>query len=397
MRVAVVTQYFPTSVQPWAGHTAYQTVRLLAQKCDLKVFYPEAVYPSWLTPASGRRAAIDRGWNPDGARVEYIPYPVLPVVSRSLNGFAMSRALLPAVRQFQPDVIFNYVVYPDGYAAVRIARALAVPVVLTAIGSDLNRIPDPLCGVWTRRALRAADGVLTVSHDLARTAVQMGARAETTEARLNGCDTLVFFPQDRGAARAALGIGAEEELILYVGRLDVRKGLVELIEAVAALRQTRPEVTAYVVGDGPDRPLLAEAIARVGAEEVVRLVPSRPTAEVARWMGAANLITLPSYMEGCPNVVIEALSSGRPVVATHVGGIPELMDERSGRLVPAKDVAALRAGLDEVLREKWDAEEIASRHSRSWGEFAAEVFGVLEKTVARYTPPFRRSESTSNK
>jgi glycosyltransferase involved in cell wall biosynthesis len=178
-------------------------------------------------------------------------------------------------------------------------------------------------------------------------------------------------------------VAAEDEVILYVGRLDVRKGLVELIEAAAGLRQRRPGVRAYLVGDGPDRPLLAEAIARVGAEEVVRLVPSCLTAEVARWMGAADLVTLPSYMEGCPNVVIEALSSGRPVVATEVGGIPELMDERSGRLVPAKDVGALRVGLDEVLEARWDAGEIASRHSRSWWEMADEVLGVLERTVAR--------------
>ena len=319
--------------------------------------------------------------------VSYLPYPVLPVVSRPWNGFVMERALLPEVQRYQPDMILNYVVYPDGYAAVRIARALGVPVVLTAIGSDLNRISGALTGVWTRQALRRADGMLTVSHDLARTAMKMGARAGTTEALLNGCDTAVFYPHDRGEARAALGVAAEEEVILYVGRLDVRKGLVELIEAMAGLRERRPLVRAYLVGDGPDRPLLVEAIGRVGAEGVVRLVPSCLTAEVARWIGAADLVTLPSYMEGCPNVVIEALSSGRPVVATEVGGIPELMDARSGRLVPAKDGAALRVGLDEVLEQRWDAEEIASRHSRSWEELAEQVFGVLERTVARGMAP----------
>jgi glycosyltransferase involved in cell wall biosynthesis len=301
----------------------------------------------------------------------------------------MARTLLPKVRLFRPDVILNYVVYPDGYAATRIGRALNIPVVLTAIGSDLNRISDPLCGALTRKALREASFVMTVSHDLARTAVRLGANAATTQARLNGCDTAVFHPQDRANARQGLGVAADEEAIVYVGRLDVRKGLVELIDAVAALRQQRTALHAYIVGDGPDRPLLVEAIARYQASGFIHLIPSCLTAEVARWMAAADLVTLPSYAEGCPNVVIEALSSGRPVVATSVGGIPELMDHRSGRLVPAKDAAALREALDQVLANTWDAEVISAKHSRSWQDFANDACEILEQAILSYADRLR--------
>jgi teichuronic acid biosynthesis glycosyltransferase TuaC len=93
-------------------------------------------------------------------------------------------------------------------------------------------------------------------------------------------------------------------------------------------------------------------------------------------------VTLPSYREGCPNVVIEALASGRPVVASNVGGIPELMDARSGRLVPAMDAKALKVALDEVLAETWDAAEISGRHSRSWSDVADAVEEVLEKVLS---------------
>jgi glycosyltransferase involved in cell wall biosynthesis len=320
---------------------------------------------------------LDRQWQPQGVAVTYVPYLALPVVSRPLNGFSMARALLGAVRAFQPDAVLNYVVYPDGYAAVRVGAALGMPVALTAIGSDLNRIADPLCGALTRAALRRADAVMTVSGDLGRTAVRLGARAETTRAILNGCDTEVFHPRERAAERAALGIAVEGKVVVYVGRLDVRKGLVELVEAVAALRLEGPGLRVYLVGDGPDRPVVEAAIGRLGLGSVVTLVAPCPTEQVALWMAAADVVTLPSYAEGCPNVVIEALSSGRPVVATHVGGIPELMDEASGRLVPAKDVAALAAGLREVLGREWDAGAIASRHSRSWEDVAGEVYGVL--------------------
>ena len=378
MRVAVVTQYFPTSAQPWAGHSAFQTLKQLTQHCDLAVFYPEATYPGPLRPKTGA-PAIDRSWQPEGVAAHYIPYPVLPVVSRPLNGWMMYRRLLPHVRAWRPDVILNYVIYPDGYAAVRIGEALGVPVVLTAIGSDLNRIPNRLVGVFTRAALRRASLTLAVSGDLARTARRLGAAKSL--AILNGCDTSVFHPRDRGAARAALGLEANSEVVLYAGRLDIRKGLRELIEAVAALRSRRPALRCYLLGEGPDKPLLQAAIARHGLDGVISFVAAAPTATVARWMAAADVFTLPSYMEGCPNVVLEALASGRPVVTTNVGGIPELMDAASGSLVAPADAGALAIALDETLDRQWSADEIASRHHRSWDDVSRDVMSVLESVV----------------
>ena len=382
MKVAVLTQYFPSSNLPWGGHSAYQTMRMLARKVDLRVFFPAATYPGKLRPATASAQPIDPAWQPADVAVTYIPYPVLPVVSRPLNGFVMANRLLPHVRRFQPEIILNYVAYPDGYAAVRVGRALHVPVVLTAIGSDLNRIPDALCAKLTRSALRQADFTTTVSHDLAKTAIRLGAPVERVQAILNGCDTSVFKPQDRAAARAALGIDPAAETIVYVGRLDVRKGLIELVEAMAALRPQKPFVRCYLVGDGPDKPPIEQAIARVNAAEIITFIPPCATAEVARWMAAADLVTLPSYREGCPNVVVEALAAGRPVVATNVGGIPELMDNTCGRLVPAMNVPALTRGLAETLAEPWDAQQIAARHSRSWGDVAEDVYGVLEQAIA---------------
>ena len=380
MKVAVLTQYFPTSLQPWAGHSAYQTLRELAQICDLHVFYPEAVYPRGLAPKTAA-ARLDPGWNPPGVQATYVSYPVLPVISRPLNGYLIATRLLLGIQSYRPDILLNYVVYPDGYAAVRIGKRLNIPVVLTAIGSDLNRIPGALVRTFTQAALRGAAAVTTVSHDLARTAVRLGASPETTTAILNGCDTSVFRPQPQGPARDALGIAPDAELIVYVGRLDLRKGLAELVEAVAELRASRPRMLACLVGDGPDRGTLEALIASKNAGETIRLISACPTAEVARWMAAASLVTLPSYMEGCPNVVLEALSAGRPMVSTRVGGIPELMDDQSGRLVAPRDAAALAGALAEVLGLHWDADEIAGRHRRSWAEVAADLYGVLAARV----------------
>src|ERR1700684_2377338 len=97
LKIAVITQYFPTSEQPWAGHSAYQTLRYLAQWHEVQVFYPEVRYPKRLTPTTGRLTRLDASYQPDGVEVEYIPYPALPAVSRALNGWVASGRLLPHV------------------------------------------------------------------------------------------------------------------------------------------------------------------------------------------------------------------------------------------------------------------------------------------------------------
>ena len=248
LRVAVVTQHFPTSQQQWAGHAAYQTLRLLAKRCDVHVFYPEATYPSFLSPRKGLPAMLDRDWSPPGVETTYITYPALPVVSRPLNGFGIAAQLLPHIRRYDPDIILNYTIYPDGYAAVRIANELGIPVALTAVGSDLNRIPDALCRRLTRAALRRADFVSTVSQDLYNKAQKLDANPARSAANLIGCDTSVFYCRDRLKARNALGIDPDGEVIAFVGRLVSLNLIIELIDALCSLLAKRPCLRCFIVG-----------------------------------------------------------------------------------------------------------------------------------------------------
>jgi len=138
------------------------------------------------------------------------------------------------------------------------------------------------------------------------------------------------------------------------------------------------------VGAGPDKPIIVGAIRANNATNYVHLMPSCSFDEVPSWMAAADVVTLPSYMEGCPNVVLEALASGRPVVATNVGGIPEIMNDECGRLVPPREPVALAKALAEVLDADWNAAAISAQRSRSWDVVAAELLEVLESVVSRH-------------
>jgi teichuronic acid biosynthesis glycosyltransferase TuaC len=381
LRIAVVTRYFPSSAEPWQGRSAYQTLRVLARKAEVHVFCPFPHYVPILSPKGAVKDALEAGYNPPDVAASYYTFPSLPLLGRPFNGWAAARTLLPHVRRFAPDLIFSFILYPDAYAGLKIAKTLGVPLAAMSIGSDINRIGDPITARLTRTVLRNADALLTVSNDLRNKAIAIGAPPERAHAVINGCDISVFHPRDRHEARHALGIDPSAEVVVYIGRIDVRKGLRELVEAAVSLHPQRQNLQVYLVGEGPDRPAIQSAIDARDAASYIHPLPSCTFDKVALWMAAANLVTLPSYMEGCPNAVLEALTSGRPVVATNVGGIPELMNDTCGRLVPPQDSASLATALASVLDHPWDANSISVCHSRSWETVAGELLNIFSSLL----------------
>jgi glycosyltransferase involved in cell wall biosynthesis len=382
-RIAVVTRYFPSSGEPRAGRSLYEILRVVARSTEVRVFYPNADYPAFLKPRSRTYDKLDPSFSPPDVSTRYLDYPALPLFSRPLNGWMIARTLLPHVNEYAPDLVLGVFLYPESFAALKIASALGVPVAAMSIGSDINRIGDPVSAWQTRLVLREADAVLTVSDDLRKKAVAMGAPSARTHAIHNGCDLSVFYVTDRRQAKERLNIDAGVRTIVYVGRLDLKKGLRELIQAAALLHPHRPALHTYVVGDGVDRTLIENSIRTCGANGYIHLVPGCSFDEVAVWMAAADLVTLPSYMEGCPNVILEALACGRPVVATRVGGIPEIMSDACGRLVPPRDPARLAEALSAVLDTSWDSSTIAAHGSRSWIAAAAELREIFDALVSR--------------
>jgi glycosyltransferase involved in cell wall biosynthesis len=385
LRIAVVTRYFPSSAEPSQGRSAYQTLRVLAREANVQVFYPNARYPSWLKPRSRIYDKLDASFCPPDVKVNYYDFPALPLISRPMNGWMAARVLLPHVRNFAPDIIFSFFLYPESYAALKIGKVLAVPVVARSMGSDINRIGDPISALHTRTVLRKADFLITVSNDLRRKAMAMGALPERTRTIVNGCDLSVFYVMDRLAARQKLRIDPATEAVVYIGRMDVRKGLRELVDAAAALHLRRPNLRVYMVGEGPDKTLIQSAIEANNAAGFVHTPPGCAFDEVAVWMTAADVVTLPSYMEGCPNVILEALACGRPVVATNVGGIPEIMSGECGQLVPPRDFMALAQGLASVLDRTWDSAAISAQWGRSWEAVEKELLSIFESLVPATT------------
>ncbi len=383
LRVAAVTGHYPCSTRPTDGRSAYQTLRELARHADVRVFHPNATYPSFLKlRGTSHRNCVTSFSPPPDVKVNYSHYPALPLISRPFNGWMAAHALLPYVREFAPDLILSYFIYPDAFAALQIGKALSVPVVAGGVGSDVHSIGDPISAMHSRTVMREVDSIFTVSEDLRQKAVAMGANPEKTRAIHNGCDLSVFHVRDRQEARQRLHIHPDTETVVYVGRMDVKKGPRELVESAAALHSQRPNLQVYMVGDGSDRPLVENVIHSHNATNYIHALPPCTFGEVAIWMTAADVVTLPSYMEGCPNVVLEALACGRPVVATNVGGIPEIMSDDCGQLVPPRNVPELARALGSVLDRTWDADAISAQHGRSWSNVASELLEIFELLVS---------------
>ena len=388
MRLLVVTSQFPIAGEPNRGRPVYQTIRELSRLATVRVISPVASYPRWAQPRSYLFRASDDAQTVEGCDAQYVRYPALPALTRPFNGWSCARTLHAPLKAFAPDLVLSYWLYPDAYGAMLAARKAGLPLVAGARGSDL-RVRDAISRGLTRPVVRAAQRLLVVSEDLGRVAIDnYGADASRIRTIPNGCDASLFHPADRAAARVQLGIAADAEVVTYVGRLVPEKGLRELLEACRTLSAARRRLRLVLVGEGPMREEIASRLADDPSLQVT-LSGAQPPAEVARWMAASDLVTLPSYSEGHPNVLVEALACGRPVVATPVGGIPEVVDADCGILVPARDAAALTAGLAQALDRRWDEAALSRKFSRDWRQVAEDTLEACEQALheSRATGP----------
>lgn len=383
-RIAIVTPAFPTQAEPYRGIYNYRAALALQKWADVEVFCLIPAYPRLgrLRPRSRSFLRADGLAPTPGVTAHYFEYPALPVLSRPFNASVCGRVLREALPASRPDLVLAYWLHPEGLGAVRAGSALGIPAVVVALGSDLRLISDPFARRGVRKALLGAAAAITVSDELRDQAIALGAAPEHVTAILNGCDSSVFRPASRRAAREALGIDLDAKLVLFVGRLAAVKGLPELFDAVASLRADEKRLELVIVGQGELEERMRARAATADLSGRVRFQGSEEPARVAQWMAAADLLCLPSHSEGCPNVVLETLLCGRPVVASRVGGIPELVDETCAVLVPPGDGDALARGLGEALSRSWDESAIAARPIRTWDDVGRETFAVCQTVLA---------------
>lgn len=365
IELVVFSALFPSSVRPGAGLFIRERMFRVARHHPLAVVSPQPWFPG---------QGVIRRWRPgyrpqapalevqDGIRVYHPRYLALPGLLRRLDGWSMAWASLALLRRLKIQgarLIDAHFAYPDGEAAVHLGRWLKLPVTLTLRGTEVPHSRNPALRPRLVRTLRAAARIFTVSDSLRQLALELGADAAKSEVVGNGVDLARFHPVDRAAARHALGLPLDAQVLISVGALVERKGMHRVIDCLPALIEHHPRLHYLIVGgaspEGDNRGELVAQVARLGLAGRVHFLGALPPDELKTPLSAADVFVLATRNEGWANVFLEAMACGLPVVTTDVGGNAEVVCRAElGSIVPFGDAAALQRALDAALDAQWD-------------------------------------------
>lgn len=373
VRLLTFSTLYPNAANPGHGPFVEQRLRKLVEwgGVEARVVAPVPWFPS-TNPRFGeyaRLAAAPRTEVRHGLTLAHPRYLVVPKVGMWLTPLTLALAALPVIRRWQRegwdfDLIDAHYYYPDGVAAALLARWLGKPLVVTARGTDLNviarmRVP----GRMIRWATRVADASIGVCQALVERLRDVGAPPERLHVLRNGVDIQRFRSVPMAEARARVGGPVTGLRLVTVGALVAVKGHALLLEALQGL----PEWHLDIVGRGPLEGALRAQCGSLGIEDRVRFVGAIPQDELSIHYAAADLAVLASEREGLANVLLESMACGTPVVASRVGGTPEvIVGPAAGTLFEPRTAEALRETIRSYHPQRPSPENVR-RHAESFG------------------------------
>jgi len=300
----------------------------------------------------------------DAVHVHYLPVLYIPVVGRALSAALYAHAFRKCSDLFERcDAVLGSWLYPDCVAAMTVARETGKPCWIRLHGTDRFHLDAPVRGPQCRRALDAAEGVFVNASRMREELVQRDVAEDRITLARNGVDRELFRPRDSLSREQPTPSAEGTKTILWVGNLLGIKGPDIALRAFAQMvGQQTPVPRLVVVGEGALRGELEGLAHELGVTEHVAFVGSCSHEDVAEWMSRADCLLLSSRSEGMPNVVLEALASGTPVVATDVGDVPAVVrDGVNGRVVEANvdgTASLLAEALADVLGGEFRAEAL---------------------------------------
>jgi len=251
-------------------------------------------------------------------------------------------------------------VYMSSYIAGKVAKKYKKPFIVTQHNtfidyqSFLNIIEQLNDFIIGKSVLKHANKVITVSKETMKYVLKLGADKTKTSVIYNGVDIDYFRPVNKGESREKLGLPKNRKIILSVRRLVYKNGLDTLIESVPLLTRDHPDLLFLVAGKGPNRKLIEDRIKELGIDANIKLTGFVPDRLLPVYYDAADYFILPSASgEGLPLVLLEAMACGLPVIATTVGGTPEIIKHmKNGVLVPPRNPEAMAETMAKLLSEE---------------------------------------------
>ena len=409
MKIAMLTSSYPK----WPGETTAPFIEEIAAGVAARGHEVHVLMPH---RADLRRAQRERDVWLHSYR--YAPHPSLEVwgYAAALRGdigvkdsvfwvapFALLnglQALLRLTARERYDMIHAHWALPNGPVAALCARIRKLPLVISLHGSDVFLAErSALPALMARWASRSADAITSCSSDLATRLAALGGPSDRMVVVPYGVDADTFTPGAPGAARtrAELGIRDGQPVIFTLGRMVFKKGFGILLDAMPGVLRAHPQTVLVLGGEGDLRDALQEQARRLGIVEHVRFPGMIRRDDVAAFFQMADVATFPSVhdqrgnVDGLPNVLLEAMAIGRPIVASHVAGIPEvIVDGAHGLLTPEGDAQALAAAINRLLEDRELAGRLGNAARRRveqelrWSHTAARFEAVYTRARARH-------------
>ncbi|GHE89377.1 glycosyltransferase [Thalassotalea profundi] len=343
--ILIITNLYPV---PWGPNRASfnkQQFDLIEKQRPVKII----ILLAWKEWFSHRKECI--GTN----NIKYCPYFYIPKVGRRLVPlfqFVSLCFLIPWIRQQKATVLMASWGFPDAIAASMVNKFLQLPFFVKVHGTDVNEnvkysARSSLMKKWLNKAKR----IFCASNALASELSSQGIEKEILVVNYNGVNPKLFYP---------LVSKPKCQSFVFVGSLIPTKGVNELLSAFMICHEKLPDLTLDILGEGPMKNVLIDKIKANNLQHVIKLHGSVPLPTVADYIRSASALVLPSYREGVPNVLLESFACGTPVIATCVGGIPEVVNEDVGILVEDKNSEQLANAMLEALNKNWCNEKILS-------------------------------------
>ena len=389
MKVLVYSTLFPNNLQPNNAIFVKQRLFHLAKlpNCKIKVIAPVPYCPPWAM--LGKRyqyAQIKKYEVIEGIEVFHPRYLLIPKISmpfHSLSLFLATRCLVKKIYQTFPfDLIDGHYIYPDGLASLFLAKSMNKPLILSARGSDINQFPNfKTIKPMISYALDRADHIISVSNGLKQEIINLGIDKEKITVIPNGVDTKKFYPINKNKVRDKILINNNNnnnKIILSVGSLKPNKGFHIILDALSRLLKKEIKIRLYIIGEGYYRSSLEQKIKDLNLGQYVTLVGEIANNELNFWYNLADVFCLASATEGWPNVIMESLACGTPVVATKAYGAKEILSSPNVGLLVNRTTESIYNGLKTALVTTWDRNQICSQvKNRDWFKVADEVKTVF--------------------
>lgn len=343
IRILTFTSLYPNSIQP--NHGVFVEERMLNLKNTGEISYQVISPVPWfpfLNLISEKykkynKIPYEEVWN--SITVKHPRYLMIPKIGVSFQALSMALCSISAVRKIKAnqngiDLLDAHYMYPDGVAAACISKIYRMPLIITARGTDVNVISE----IWYLKpqikwATRISDAIITVSNALSEKLIRQGVEKKKLHTIRNGVDFDKFEPNNTNKIRSKYNITGN--LILSVGNLIESKGHGIVIEAVKHIPQTH----LLIIGEGEYQEKLDKLILKLDLQNRVELVGSVDHSKMSEFYAASDFLILMSSREGMPNVVLESLACGTPVITTNVGDTKEvIVNEELGQVLERRSV-----------------------------------------------------------